>query len=256
MANHALEAGQRRRNQLAFEDAGGAHGAWPTLRAAAHGVRWSQLSRGQETPKSARRSPLDRAVQWTGRSAGRRANQGAQIVTVFLETERTKPIRARWPKLRNTLRQFSLESGSCQKWNLTTWTDMRERRGGRMVHRAPGTGHGERLSSPGESAYEAGTLIAARFRRGESQWLIGVHRKAREIRGHRIAGFRWPLIGGRTRGPGSKSPAPLPTLVQWWRHARESGKSAHGFSLFLTLDASAGYLRGYRMSFRINRMGL
>jgi hypothetical protein len=55
--------------------------------------------------------------------AGWRAKYETRDLTAFVEIERTQPKCVRWPKLRNRLWQFSLESGLRKRWHLTTWMD-------------------------------------------------------------------------------------------------------------------------------------
>jgi hypothetical protein len=72
------------------------------------------------------------AYGWRARGEGRRTEDRGRRraegedepgeLTARVEIERTNPIWARWPELRNTFSQFSLESGSRRGWDLTTWT--------------------------------------------------------------------------------------------------------------------------------------
>jgi hypothetical protein len=90
---------------------------------------------------------------------------------VSVEIERTNRNRLRWQELRNTLRQFSLESGLRRRWHLTTWTDTggRAEGGGR---RAEGGGRrakggGRRAEGGGQRAKGGGRRAKGEGRRAE-----------------------------------------------------------------------------------------
>jgi hypothetical protein len=132
-------------------------------------TEWSQPCRVAERGQAPRFAAWSRLVaggRSIGRTARRRTNCERPNLTAFGEIERTKPIRPRWPELRNTLWKLGLDPVSHPEEHLTTWTDTWEGRrtedGGRRAEDG-----GRRTEGGGRRAEDGGRRAEGGGRRAE-----------------------------------------------------------------------------------------